>query len=52
MVALPPSGPNSFYDQVPVPKATGPARRSRQALCRLSAETIKLGLGLLGIPSF
>ena len=49
MVALPPSGPNSFYVQVPVPKATSPARRSRLALCRLSADTLKLGL--LGIPS-
>ena len=39
------------YDQVPVLKADGPARRSRLALCRLSADTLKLGLGLLGIPS-
>ena len=51
MVALPPLGPSSFYDQVPVPKAASPARRSRLALCRLSADTLKLGLGLLGIPS-
>ena len=53
MVALPPSGPNSINDQVPVPKAAGPARRSRLALCGLSADTLKqgLGLGLLGIPS-
>ena len=50
-VALPPLGPSSFYDQVPVLKAAGPARRSRLALCRLSADTLKLGLGLLGIPS-
>jgi len=35
-----------------VPKTDGPARRSRLALCRLSADTLKLGLGLLGIPSF
>jgi len=42
---------NRFYDQVPVFKAAGPARRSRLALCRLSAVTLKLGLGLLGIPS-
>jgi len=39
---------NRFYDQVPVLKADGPARL---ALCRLSADTLKLGLGLLGIPS-
>ena len=44
-------GPSSFYDQVPVPKTAGPARRSRQALCRPSADTLKLDPGLLGIPS-
>jgi arginyl-tRNA synthetase len=42
---------NRFYDQVPVLKAEGPARGSRLALCRLTAETLKLGLGLLGIPT-
>ena len=42
---------NRFYDQVPVLKVDGPARRSRLDLCRLSADTLKLGLGLLGIPS-
>jgi len=36
MVALPP---------------LGPARLFRLALCRLRADTLKLGLGLLGIPS-
>ena len=41
---------NRFYDQVPVLKAEEPARRSRLALCRLTADTLKLGLGLLGIP--
>ena len=41
---------NRFYDQAPVPKTDGPAPRSRLALCRLSADTLKLGLGLLGIP--
>ena len=51
MVALPPLGLSSTSDQVPVLKADGPARRSRLALCRLSADTLKLGLGLLGIPS-
>ena len=34
-----------------MPKAYGPARRSHQALCRLRADTLKLGPGLLGIPS-
>ena len=42
---------NRFYDQVPVLKADEPARSSRLALCRLTADTIKLGLGLLGIPT-
>ena len=42
---------NRFYDQVPVLRADGPARSSRLALCRLSADTLKLGLGLLGIPT-
>ncbi len=42
---------NRFYDQVPVLKADEPARGSRLALCRLTADTLKLGLGLLGIPT-
>ncbi|MEI6615963.1 MAG: arginine--tRNA ligase [Cyanobium sp. ELA507] len=42
---------NRFYDQVPVLKADPVARVSRLALCRLTAETLKLGLGLLGIPT-
>jgi len=42
---------NRFYDQVPVLKADGVQRRSRLALCRLTADTLKLGLGLLGIPT-
>ncbi|KMM17179.1 arginine--tRNA ligase [Synechococcus sp. GFB01] len=42
---------NRFYDQVPVLKAPEPARSSRLALCRLTADTLKLGLGLLGIPT-
>ncbi|MFM7236766.1 MAG: arginine--tRNA ligase [Cyanobium sp.] len=40
---------NRFYDQVPVLKADEPARGSRLALCRLTADTLKLGLHLLGI---
>jgi hypothetical protein len=50
-VALPPLGPSSTNDQAPVLKTAGPARRSRLALCRLRADTLKLELGLLGIPS-
>jgi arginyl-tRNA synthetase len=42
---------NRFYDQVPVLKADASARDSRLALCRLTADTLKLGLGLLGIPT-
>ena len=42
---------NRFYDQVPVLKAEASARPARLALCRLTADTLKLGLGLLGIPS-
>ena len=42
---------NRFYDQVPVLKADEPARSSRLALCRLTADTLKLGLELLGIPT-
>jgi arginyl-tRNA synthetase len=41
---------NRFYDQVPVLKAEEPARSSRLALCRLTAGTLRQGLGLLGIP--
>ena len=42
---------NRFYDQVPVLKAETDARASRLALCRLTADTLRLGLGLLGIPT-
>jgi arginyl-tRNA synthetase len=42
---------NRFYDQVPVLKAEGAERGSRLALCRLCADTLKLGLGLLGIQT-
>lgn len=42
---------NRFYDQVPVLKADEPARSSRLALCRLTADTLRLGLSLLGIPT-
>jgi arginyl-tRNA synthetase len=42
---------NRFYDQVPVLKADEPSRGSRLALCRLTADTLRLGLGLLGIPT-
>lgn len=40
---------NQFYDRCPVLKAEEPDRTSRLALCHLTAETLKLGLSLLGI---
>jgi arginyl-tRNA synthetase len=42
---------NRFYDQLPVLKAEPAARAGRLALCRLTADTLKRGLGLLGIPT-
>ncbi|TCD58923.1 arginine--tRNA ligase [Synechococcus sp. BS56D] len=42
---------NRFYDQVPVLKAEGATLSSRLALCRLTADTLKCGLGLLGIAT-
>ena len=41
---------NQFYDQCPVLKAEEPLRTSRLVLCDLTAQTLKLGLSLLGIP--
>jgi arginyl-tRNA synthetase len=40
---------NVFNDSCPVLKAAEPQRSSRLALCDLTARTLKLGLGLLGI---
>jgi arginyl-tRNA synthetase len=40
---------NQFYDQCPVLQAEEPIRTSRLILSHLTAETIKLGLSLLGI---
>ncbi|WP_341899238.1 arginine--tRNA ligase [Synechococcus sp. UW140] len=42
---------NRFYDQVTVLKAEEPARSSRLALCNLCANTLELGLQLLGIQT-
>lgn len=42
---------NQFYDRCPVLSADEPLRTSRLALCDLTARTLKLGLGLLGIPT-
>ncbi|MDQ2098901.1 MAG: arginine--tRNA ligase [Tychonema bourrellyi B0820] len=40
---------NQFFEQCPVLKAEEPLRSSRLILCDLTARTLKLGLGLLGI---
>ena len=42
---------NRFYDQVPVLRGEPEALPSRLALCRLTADTLRCGLGLLGIPT-
>ncbi|MBS0016355.1 MAG: arginine--tRNA ligase [Arthrospira sp. SH-MAG29] len=40
---------NQFYDRCPVLRADECDRSSRLALCHLTAETLRLGLSLLGI---
>ena len=42
---------NRFYDQIPILKANEPSRSSRLVLCSMTAETLKLGMNLLGIPT-
>ncbi|KKZ11919.1 MAG: arginyl-tRNA synthetase [Candidatus Synechococcus spongiarum SP3] len=42
---------NRFYDQLPVLKAPASSRGTRLALCRLCAQTMGLGLALLGIKT-
>ncbi len=42
---------NRFYDQVPVLKADEQYQKSRLILCRLTADTLKLGMSLLGIAT-
>jgi len=42
---------NRFYDQVPILKANEPSLSSRLALCSITADTLKLGMNLLGIPT-
>lgn len=41
---------NQFYEQCAVLQAEEPQRASRLMLCNLTAQTLKLGLSLLGIP--
>lgn len=40
---------NQFFEQCPVLQAEEPERSSRLSLCNISAKTLKLGLGLLGM---
>jgi arginyl-tRNA synthetase len=42
---------SAFYDQCPVLQSEQPTRRSRLALCRLTADVLKQGLELLGIET-
>ncbi len=42
---------NRFYDQIPILKSKEPSKSSRLLLCRLTADTLKLGLNLLGIKT-
>ncbi|HEY8472440.1 MAG TPA: arginine--tRNA ligase [Natronosporangium sp.] len=41
----------TFYDACPVLTAPAAARRNRLGLCQLTGDTLKLGLGLLGIAA-
>jgi arginyl-tRNA synthetase len=40
---------HAFYEACPVLKADEPVRRSRLALCQLTARILERGLNLLGI---
>lgn len=40
---------NQFYDRCPILSATEPTKQSRLTLAYLTAQTLKLGLSLLGI---
>jgi len=43
---------NKFYEKCPVLKAETPALvKSRTALCSVTADTLKVGLGILGIET-
>ena len=42
---------SDFYEACPVLAADPPVRRNRLALCQLTARTLHLGLGLLGIAA-
>jgi arginyl-tRNA synthetase len=38
-----------FYEECPILKSEGSVRSSRLQLCRLAADTLRIGLRLLGI---
>ncbi len=40
---------NQFFEQCPVLQAEEPERSSRLSLCNITAKTLRLGLGLLGM---
>ena len=40
-----------FYEACPVLTAEEPTRANRIALCRLTARTLREGLGLLGVAA-
>ncbi len=42
---------NRFYDKIPILKANVIEKSSRLALCKLTADTLQLGLSLLGIET-
>ena len=41
----------TFYEHCPVLRAADPVRANRLALCRLTGDTLRTGLDLLGIPA-
>ncbi len=42
---------NRFYDQLPILKTNETTKNCRLILCRLTADTLKQGMNLLGIPT-
>ena len=42
---------NRFYDKVPILKSNKLNKESRLSLCKLTADTLELGMTLLGLPT-
>ena len=42
---------NRFYEQLPILKADSSTRNNRLILCKLTEDTLKLGMSLLGLPT-